>query len=227
MKLIGMKCKIALISVAVVCLLMAPAFSAPSDSGAARDKQYGKICSMANITPEQMGNMTLGEIREMRQQAWGNSTACAAGKAGQNCSQMGNHTMAYCEMRGDAGKNGADRHRDFDGSRSYGPNYGPDAHGKGPIYGPNEHGFLLLTEMDNLTADELNNMTLNQIKDLQQKKMQELGNMTLNQIRELNQKEMQAQNNMTLNDFMAKEGRMPGMGRFMDEGRFQGRKARS
>ena len=82
--------------------------------------------------------------------------------------------------------------------------------------------------MDNLTVDELNNMTLNQIKDLQQKKMQELGNMTLNQIREMNQKEMQAQNNMTLNELMAKEyqGNMPGMGRFMDGGRFQGRKAR-
>jgi hypothetical protein len=198
MKLIGMKFKITLIAMAVVCLLMAPALSAPTDNGAAKDKQHGKICSMANITPEQMGNMTLGELREMREQAWGNSTA---GTAGQNCSQMGNHRNNF---------------RDFDGSRSYGPDNGPDA-----------HGFQLLLRMDNLTADKLNNMTLNQIKDLQQKKMQELGNMTLNQIRELNQKEMQAQNNMTLNELRAKEGNMPGMGRFMDEGRFHGCKARS
>ena len=216
MKLIGMKFKITLIAMAVVCLLMAPAFSVPSDRAAAKDKQDGKLYSMENITLEQMGNMTLGEIREMRQQAWGNSTACTAGKAGQNCSQMGNHTMAYGKMRGNAGKNSANNFRDFDGSRSYGPDHGPDA-----------HGFLLLMRMDNLTVDKLNNMTLNQIKDLQQKKMQELGNMTLNQIRELNQKEMQAQNNMTLNELRAKEGNMPGMGRFMDEGRFQGRKARS
>jgi hypothetical protein len=216
MKLIGMKFKITLIAMAVVCLLMAPALSVPSDRAAAKDKQDGKLCSMANITPEQMGNMTLGEIREMRPQAWGNSTACNAGKAGQNCSQMGNHTMAYGKMRGNAGKNSANNFRDFGGSRSFRPNYGPDA-----------HGFQLLTRMDNLTVDKLNNMTLNQIKDLQQKKMQELGNMTLNQIRELNQKEMQAQNNMTLNELRAKEGNMPGMGRFMDEGRFQGREARS
>jgi hypothetical protein len=213
MKLIGMKFKITLITLAVVCLLMAPALSAPSDNGAAKDKQHGKVCSMENITPEQMGNMTLGELREMRQQAWGNSTAATAG---QNCSQMGNHTMAYGKMRGNAGKNSANNFRDFDGSRSYGPDHGSDA-----------HGFLLLMRMDNLTVDKLNNMTLNQIKDLQQKKMQELGNMTLNQIRELNQKEMQAQNNMTLNELRAKEGNMPEMGRFMDEGRFQGRKARS
>ena len=216
MKLIGMKFKITMIAMAVVCLLMAPAFSVPSDRAAAKDKQDGKLYSMANITPEQMGNMTLGEIREMRQQAWGNSTACTAGKAGQNCSQMGNHTMAYGKMRGNAGKNEANNFRDFDGSRSFRPNYGPDA-----------HGFQLPMRMDNLTADKLNNMTLNQIKDLQQKKMQELGNMTLNQIRERNQKEMQAQNNMTLNELWAKDGNMPGMGRFMDEGRFQGHKARS
>ncbi len=216
MKLIGMKFKITLIAMAVVCLLMAPAFSVPSDRAAAKDKQDGKLYSMENITPEQMGNMTLGEIREMRQQAWGNSTGCTAGKAGQNCSQMGNHTMAYGKMRGNAGKNSANNFRDFDGSRSFRPNNGPDV-----------HGFQLLMRMDNLTVDKLNNMTLNQIKDLQQKKMQELGNMTLNQIRELNQKEMQSQNNMTLNELRAKEGNMPGMGRFMDEGRFQGRKARS
>ena len=213
MKLIGMKFKITLIAMAVVCLLMAPAFSVPSDRTAAKDKQDGKLYSMANITPEQMGNMTLGEIRGMRQQAWGNSTACIAGKAGQNCSQMGNHTMAYGKMRGNAGKNSANNFRDFDGSRSFRPNYGPGA-----------HGFQLLMRMDNLTVDKLNNMTLNQIKDLQQKKMQELGNMTLNQIKELKQKEMQALNNMTLNELRAKEGNMPRMGRFMDEGRFQGRK---
>ena len=210
MKLIGMKSKIALISMAVVCLLMAPAFSAPWGNGAARDNQNGKVCSMANITPEQMGNMTLGELREMRLQAWGNSTNCTAGKAGQNWSQMGNHTAAYGKMRGYAGKNEAYGAEDFGGSGSYGPNYGPNA-----------HGFMLPMRMDNLTAEELNNMTLNQIKDLQQKKMQELGNMTLNQIREMNQKEMQAQNNMTLNELMAK-GNMPGMGRFMNGDGFQG-----
>jgi hypothetical protein len=219
MKSIGMKSKIVLISMAVVCLLMAPAFSAPWGNGAAGVNQNGKVCSMANITPEQMGNMTLGELREMRMPTWGNSTNCTAGKAGQNCSQMGNHTMAYGKMRGNDGKNEAYRGQDFGGSRSDGPNYGPDA-----------HGFMLPMPMDNLTVDELNNMTLNQIKDLQQKKMQELGNMTLNQIREMNQKAIQAQNNMTLNELMAKGNMpgmgMPGMGGFMDEGRLQGRRVR-
>ena len=69
-------------------------------------------------------------------------------------------------------------------------------------------------------------MTLNQIKELQQKKMQELGNMTLNEINELRQKKMQAQNNMTLNELMAKQGIMPGMGGFMGAAPFQGHRAR-
>ena len=212
MKSIGMKSKIALISMAVVCLLMAPAFSAPWGNGAAGDNQDGKLCPMGNVTPEQMGNMTLGELKEMRMQAWGNSTNCTAGKAGQNCSQMGNHTRACGEMRGNPGKHEADRGRDFAGSRSHGPDYGQDA-----------HGFMPLMPMDNLTVDELNNMTLNQIKDLQQKKMQELGNMTLNQIREMNQKQIQAQNNMTLNELMAK-GNMPGsmQGNHAGNGRIYG-----
>lgn len=84
---------------------------------------------------------------------------------------------------------------------------------------------MLLTPMDNLTVDELNNMTLNQIKDLQQKKMQKLGNMTLNQIREMNQKAIQAQNNMTLNELMAK-GNMQGMGQFTNGGWFQGHRVK-
>lgn len=215
MKLIGMKLKIALIAMAAVCLLVAPAFSVPSDKGAFKGMQDGKLCMMGNVTPEQMGNMTLGELQEMRQQAWNNSTVCPAGKAGQNGSQMGEHMMGRDgRMRDDAGKNGANRFQDSGESR----------------HGPMGNGFSLLMQMDNLTVDELNNMTINQIKELQQKKMQELGNMTLNQINELRQKQMQAQNNMTLNELRTKQGNMPGimpgMGGLMGAAPFQGHRAR-
>lgn len=192
MKLVGMKLKIALIAMAAVCLLVTPAFSVPSDKGAFKGMQDGKLCMMGNVTPEQMGNMTLGEMQEMRQQARNNSKT----------------------VRENVGKNGAFSGRDFGESR----------------HGLKGNGFSLLMQMDNLTVDELNNMTLNQIKELQQKKMQELGNMTLNQINELRQKQMQAQNNMTLNELMAKQGNMPGimpgMGRFMGAAPFHGYRAR-
>jgi CheY-specific phosphatase CheX len=211
MKSIGMKSKIALIAMAAVCLLMAPAFSMPSDGVAFKGMQDGKLCPMGNMTPEEMGNMTLGELQEMREQAWNNSTACPARNEGRNCNQMGNRMMAHDGQMGeDAGKNGAFSGRYFGESR----------------HGPMGIGFSHLLQMDDLTADELNNMTLNQIKELQQKKMQELGNMTLNEINELRQKKMQALNNMTLNELMAKQGNMPGIGGFMGGAPFQGHRAR-
>jgi hypothetical protein len=211
MKSIGMRSKIALIAVAAVCLLIAPALSVPSDRGAFKNMQDGKLCLMGNMTPEEMGNMTLGELKEMREQAWNNSTACPAGNERQDCNQRGNRMMARDgRMGGDAGKDGA-----FSGR-----NYGESRHG------PMGYGFPLLMQMDDLTADELNNMTLNQIKELQQKKMQELGNMTLNEISELRQEKMEAQNNMTLNELMAMRGNMPGMGGFMGAAHSQGQRAR-
>lgn len=211
MKSIGMKSKIALIALAAVCLLMAPALSVPSDRGAFKDMQDGKLCPIGNMTPEEMGNMTLGELNEVRQQAWNNSTAYPAGNEGQNCNQMGNRKMARDgRMGGYAGKDEAFSGRNSGESR----------------LGLMGNGLPLLMQMDDLTINELNNMTLNQIKELQQKKMQELGNMTLNEINELRQEKMQAQNNMTLNELMAMQGDMPGMGGFMGAASYQGRRAR-
>lgn len=67
--------------------------------------------------------------------------------------------------------------------------------------------------MDDVTVEDLGDMTLNQILDLNEKKMQELDNMTLNQIRDLWQKKAEAQNDMTISelinesrDMQAKEG---------------------
>ena len=148
---------------------------------------------MGNMTPEEMGNMTLGELKRCASRHGTIRRPVLQERTGQNCSQMGNRMMARDGQMGeDAGKNGAFSGRYFGESR----------------HGPMGNGFSLLMQMDDLTADELNNMTLNQIKELQQKKMQELGNMTLNQINELRQKKMQAQNNMTLNELMAKQGNM-------------------
>ena len=53
--------------------------------------------------------------------------------------------------------------------------------------------------IDDLTVDDLGNMTVNQIKDLSEKKMQEMENMTLNQIKQLQEKKVAQRDNMTLN----------------------------
>ena len=53
--------------------------------------------------------------------------------------------------------------------------------------------------IDDLTVEDLGNMTVNQIKDLSEKKMQELDNMTLAEVKQLQDKKVQERDNMTLN----------------------------
>jgi len=65
---------------------------------------------------------------------------------------------------------------------------------RGGFDGP--HNWMLL--VDDATRENFDNMTLNQIKELQEQKMAELNNMTLAQIDELRQKQMEKLGNMTL-----------------------------
>ena len=67
--------------------------------------------------------------------------------------------------------------------------------------------------MDDVTSEELSEMSLNQILDLYDQKTNELENMTLNEIRDQWKTKVEAQNNMTINelvdeakDMQAKEG---------------------
>ena len=70
--------------------------------------------------------------------------------------------------------------------------------------------FLL---MDNLTEEQLNNMTMGELKELKKEKMAELNNMTLGEIKELQQKKMEQQmekiNNTTIGE-LKKQGVMKG-----------------
>ncbi|MEI6102469.1 MAG: hypothetical protein WCP70_00825 [Methanothrix sp.] len=65
---------------------------------------------------------------------------------------------------------------------------------RGGFDGP--HNWMLL--VDDATRENFDNMTLNQIKELQEQKMAELNNMTMAQIDELRQKQMEKLGNMTL-----------------------------
>jgi len=103
--------------------------------------------------------------------------------------------------------------------------FGPDSNNKdgcnasmqrGGFDGP--HNWMLL--VDDATRDNFDNMTLNQIKQLQEEKMAQLNNMTLAQIDELRQKQMEKLGNMTLAQIREmKKDRMGGMGLgMMDDG---------
>jgi len=177
-------------ALAMVCILVAPAFSMPADKGKSNVRHDG--CPLLNnLTEEQLSNLTLGQLQEMRQQAWRNATIGQAKGWGQNKSDDGCRGFMGPGFAGPGGmgcraaQNGA-----FNGY----------AHNGTTMALGMTRNSLLLMLMDDLSVDKLGNMTLNQIEELQQTKTNELNNMTLNQIKVMLQNKMEAQNNMTLRE---------------------------
>jgi len=212
MKFMEISGKIALIALAAVCLFAAPALSMPMDNGPARQGHGGMFAPMNNLTAEEMGNMTLGELKDMQRQSWNNTTACQAKETGQNCSQWARNTNASLGLKGKGmGEMGIGNNQKRDGwmnekSGRMGAFSGKDdksgRYDKAPQGMAKASPILLL--VDDLTVEDLDNMTVNQIKDLSQKKMQELDNMTLTEVKQLQDKKVQERNNLTLNQL--KEG---------------------
>lgn len=193
MKSVEISRRMVLIIAAATCLLISGALSMPMDRGMAMHGQGKMIFALNNVTSEELGNMTLGEIRERE-------------KIAQNSSREGQNCIA-----------GLDQRMPFNGQMNAAGDRNMAA-GKPFLAGPSGFGFLAsgsnaLLLMDDITTEELGEMSLNQILDLNEKKMQELDNMTLNDIRDLWQEKVEARNNMTINelinesrDLQAKEG---------------------
>jgi hypothetical protein len=188
-----MRYNVALIALAVICLLAAPALSAPQDKGVS--KHDGYRFSAGNLTEAQMNNMTIGELEKMRSQGCANASMNGSCEFRNN--QSGNGSRYPGEPR--AINDGSDGKRAFHGSDHYGSTDGAMLYG-----GPRSNGSPLLLLMGDITADKLGNMTLNQIKALKLEKMNELNNMTLGQIKTLEQKKMQERNNMTTGELVNK-----------------------
>ena len=89
--------------------------------------------------------------------------------------------------------------------------------------------FLL---MDDLTEEQLNNMTLSELNELKKEKMAELNNMTLGEIKELQQKKMEERmeklNNTTIGE-LKEQGGMRGnhMGMGPEMGMMDGRQMKN
>ena len=191
--------KMALIALAAVCFLAAPALSMPMGDGSGRPGHGAMFDMKNNLTPEELDNMTLGELKEMQRESM-NQSQCAGGD--KNCSQdcrgpearmMGKDGQNGQMMRGD-GSNGRMRGRDGQAGRCQGSCHDDGANRN--MFGGNQ-AFLL---MDDLKAEDISNMTVGQVRDMIQTKMQELDNMTLSQIKQLKLEKMQRMENMTLSE---------------------------
>lgn len=191
--------KMALIALAAVCLLAAPALSMPMGDGSGRLGHGAMFELKNNLTPEELDNMTLGELKEMQRESM-NQSQCAGGD--KNCSQdcrgpearmMGKDGQNGQMMKGD-GSNCQMMGRDGQAGRCQGSCHDDGANRN--MFGGNQ-AFLL---MDDLKAEDISNMTVGQVRDMIQTKMQELDNMTLSQIKQLKIEKMQRMENMTLSE---------------------------
>lgn len=226
--------KVALIALAAVCLLAAPALSMPMGDGSCRPG-HGAIFDLKNnLTPEEMDNMTLGELKEMRTESMNQSQFCPAGD--RNCSQNcrgANGQMGGNGPNGKMGENGPNCQMDRNGPNGKmmggnGPNgqmgeNGPNGkmigrdgtqsgrcQGAGPDDGMGRNmmrGNPAGLLMEDLNVEDLSNMTVAQIRDLIQTKMLELDNMTLSQIKQLKLERMQKRENMTLSELKEENGK--------------------
>lgn len=183
-----MKCKIALITIAILGIFMAPALSMPWNNNASDERHCGMHFLAKNLTEEEINNMTLGQFHDMRQEARGNSTFHAK-------EQRQNRTDRSCPVMGESGCI-----RDNANQRS-----GPQGYDH---RGLETKGSLILLLSDDLNVDKLNNMTINQIKDMKQQKFDELNNMTIGQIKALKEKKIQEQDNLTVKEFRTKNQEM-------------------
>ena len=208
--------KVALIALAAVCLLAVPALSMPLGDGSGRAGHGAMFDLKNNLTPEELDNMTLGELREMKMEAMNQSQFCPAGD--RNCSQS---------CRGDNGRmmdgNGPNGKMGGNGPNGQMGGNGPNGQmmgrdgsqsgrcqGAGPDDGIGRNMFrgnpaALL--MEDLNVEDLSNMTIAQVRDLIQTKMQELDNMTLTQIKQLKLERMQKRENMTLSELREENGK--------------------
>lgn len=143
-----------LITLAVACLLAVPAFSMPWNDGPGRDGRFDQL----NLTEEEMENMTLAELRELRQET--NRAECQMNQGSANQGQMNNGPMG----------------------RGFG-----DCLLLMTDLTPEEMESMTLGELQNLREqkmDELRNMTAEEIEALREEKRAEMDNMTIAELRE-------------------------------------------
>ena len=216
---------LAMVALAAACLLAAPALSAPCGDGSRHFGQGAMFDLKNNLTPEEMDNMTLGELKEMRTESMNQSQFCPAGdgNCSQSCRGANGQMMGGNGPDGKIGRNGPDGKMgrngpncQMGGNEADGQMMGRDGdqpgrcQGAGPDDGMGRNMFrgnpaaLLMEDMD---VEDLSNMTVSQVRDLIQTKMQELDNMTLSQIKQLKLERMQKMENMTLSELKEENGK--------------------
>jgi len=217
----------AILALAAICLLAFPALSNHWDKGAAGIHHGGWLLLTDDITAEELDNMTLAEIKALKQQEMQelqNMTPTEIRDLReQKRLEFENMTPAEIQEKKPHGMAG--------GQNRAGHGMAGDLEGFGPAAEPElvdgqvgcqmggfagSHGGMWMLLVDDATRNDLENMTLAQIDELRQQKVQELENMTISEIRGLSEQKVQELENMTLSEIKEQRHRMNGhVGLFM------------
>jgi phosphoribosylformylglycinamidine (FGAM) synthase PurS component len=218
--------KTIILALAAICLLSAlavPALSNPWGKGAAGIHHGGWLMLADDVTEEDLNNMTLAEIKDLKQQKMQElqnmTPAEIQDLRERKWQELENMTLS--EIR-DVRQNRAQRGQNVvgRGMAGYFGGFGPAA-GLEICYGQagckmsgfaGPHGGMWMLLVDDATRDNLQNMTLSEIDDLRQQKMQEFESMTLAEIRDLKEQKMQDLQNTTLSELKEQRPRMSGRG---------------
>jgi hypothetical protein len=196
---------------ALAALLAVPAMSMHDGMrGRFYDRGYGPEVGpggvwllMDDLTQEDLDNMTLAEIRELRETKRAeleNMTLAEIRELREKkIAEMNNTTLA--EMRGKYMECPYWPMGGAQGPRAGAPGAGRGCDGRGLGIAPFGGLWML---MDDLTQEDLDNMTLAEIRELRETKRAELENMTLAEIRELREKKIAEMNNTTLAEMRGK-----------------------
>ncbi len=191
--------KIIILVLAAISLLAMPALSSHWDNnhwgrGTAGICQGGWMLLADDIAAEDLNNMTLAEIKELRQQKvqelQNMTPAEIQALREQKVQKIENMTLA--EIR-DMKRDWALKSRYLAGDGFAGL-----------------HGGMWMLLVDDATRDNLQNMTRAKIDELRQQKMQELENMTPAEIRDLREQKVQELQNKTLSELKDQRPQMCG-----------------
>lgn len=213
----------ALLALAAICLLSNPSLSNHWDRDVAGSPHSGWLLLADDITTEELDNMTLSEIKALKQQEMKDIQNMTLSEIRdlreQKKQELENMTLAEIqEKKQDGVPRGQNRggHRMAGYFGGIGPDTIPEL-GDGRVGCPmggfaGLHGGIWMLLVEDATRDDLENMTLAQIDELRQQKMQELENMTLSEIRDLKEQKMQEFKNMTLAEIKEQRPQMNGRG---------------
>ena len=190
-----------LMALTVACLLVAPAFSMPSERGALNTYR-GWAFSSADLTEEELVNMTIGELKALKQEQREECENMTLG-------ELSEYRQTLREEREEERNNMTlgelmqQRQKESRITKGDGMNFN---RAKEPIMGPGRAErpamfleMLLFSQMD-LTEEDLDNMTIGELREYKLELREKFENMTVGELEELKLEEREKLENMTIGE---------------------------